>query len=229
MLTISIIAIIVSMLSLAHTIWKNSERTWLRRQQQNSMRILSSRAVVLWQQIWLVLSATANKNPIDTFVFPSMQENAKRLEDALDHAIGIGLLPVLVEDREGSLVLHVAFVQSLASASQLSDKNPMEPWLGTHLLMGMVRLLDVCLRYRTDLLPSSFKDMIRPKVIELKDEAWVYWKKSEHGKREHFNAYCFCIMIEGSYRTVLTRVSILQKPMRLSEQEIEYDEHPQTR
>jgi hypothetical protein len=139
---ISALALAVSSL----TFWRTRPALQLKRDQQAQMAVVASRATVLWDQIQTIIVATSNNHQIDPYLFPSMKANAKRLEDAIDNAIGIALFTMLVGGDSLSLTLFTAFIQSLSHACSTESVEP-EVWTKQHLLMGMVRLLESCRRY----------------------------------------------------------------------------------
>jgi hypothetical protein len=139
---ISAVALVVSSL----TFWRTRPALQLKRDQQAQMAVVASRATVLWDQIQTIIVATSNNHQIDPYLFPSMKANAKRLEDAIDNAIGIALFTMLVGGDSLSLTLFTAFIQSLSHACSTESVEP-EVWTKQHLLMGMVRLLESCRRY----------------------------------------------------------------------------------
>lgn len=165
---VSILSFVVSALSY----YRNTGPAQLRREQIARMRIIAAIAVVLWDQINLILKAQVDKIKVDPYLFPSIQENALRLEEGLNDAVGLGLFPIILEDREHTLTMYAAFIQGLRWIASMPDpeKQPLEEWTKMHFLFGMVRLIDVCLRYKPQLLPKN----VRPNVEGLEEKAWTY-------------------------------------------------------
>jgi hypothetical protein len=139
---ISAVALVVSSLSF----WRTRPALQLKRDQQSQMAVVASRATVLWDQMQTIIAATSNNHQIDSYLFPSVKANARRLEESIDKAIGLGLFTVLVGGNSLSLSLFTAFIQSLSHAFSDESVQP-EVWTKQHLLMGMVRLLESCRRY----------------------------------------------------------------------------------
>jgi hypothetical protein len=110
------------------------------------MAVVASRATVLWDQMETINVVTSNNHQIDSYLFPSMKANARRLEESIDKAIGLGLFTVLVGGDSLSLTLYTAFIQSLSHAFRDESVEP-QVWTKQHLRMGMVRLLESCRRY----------------------------------------------------------------------------------
>ena len=110
------------------------------------MRVLSGRAVILWNQLSTLLGAQARNIPVDPCFFPSFRLSVRHLEQALDDAIGMGLLTVIIGSRKDAMAMHRAFRQSLAAmeAVERPQQTPIHEWTNLHFVMGMVRLLDVC-------------------------------------------------------------------------------------
>jgi hypothetical protein len=139
---ISAVALVVSSL----TFWRTRPALQLKRDQQAQMAVVASRATVLWDQMQTIIAATSNNHLIDSYLFASMKANARRLEESIDKAIGLGLFTVLVGGDSLSLTLFTAFIQSLSHAFRDESVEP-EVWTKRHLLMGMVRLLESCRHY----------------------------------------------------------------------------------
>ena len=159
---ISALALVVSFLSF----WRTRPALQLKRDQQAQMAVVASRATVLWDQMKTIATVTSNNHQIDSYLFPSMKTNARRLEESMDKAIGLGLFTALVGSDSLSLTLFTAFIQSLSHAFSTESDGP-EVWRKQHLLMGMVRLLESCKRYDNNLkchlgvpLPSFLPDDI---------------------------------------------------------------------
>lgn len=138
----SVIALVVSFL----TFWRTRPALQIKRDQQAQMAVVASRATVLWDQMQTIIAATNSNHQVDSYLFPSMRANARRLEESIDKAIGLGLFVVLVGGDSLSLTLFTAFIQSLSNAFSDESAGP-EVWTKQHLLMGMVRLLESCRRY----------------------------------------------------------------------------------
>lgn len=139
---ISALALVVSFLSF----WRTRPALQLKRDQQAQMAVVASRATVLWDQMQTITTATSNNHQIDPYLFPSMKTNARRLEESIDKAIGLGLFTALVGSDSLSLTLFTAFIQGLSHSFSTESVGP-EVWTKQHLLMGMVRLLESCKRY----------------------------------------------------------------------------------
>jgi len=139
---ISAVALVVSSL----TFWRTRPALQLKRDQQAQMAVVASRATVLWDQMQTIIATTSNNHQIDSYLFPSVKANARRLEESIDKAIGLGLFTALVGGDSPSLTLFTAFIQSLSHAFSDKSDEP-EVWTKQHLHMGMVRLLESCRRY----------------------------------------------------------------------------------
>lgn len=129
----AILALVISILSLGLatlSYYRNTAPAQLRRNQLASMRIIAARSIALWDQISTVISAQTGEFTVDPYLFPSIQENAVRLEEALDDAIGLGLLPTILEDKEHAMTMYSAFVQGLMWIARMPDPEakPLEVW-----------------------------------------------------------------------------------------------------
>ena len=116
-ISISGIALLVSFVSAAVTIYRSAPSTLLYHEQMAVMRIVASRTMVLWDQLKTIATAQVSSSTIDLYMLSSYQKNALRLEEASDKAIGIGLLSKLMGNHKHSFILYVAFVQSFESHS----------------------------------------------------------------------------------------------------------------
>ena len=139
------------------------------------MRVVSARAYILFEQVMTVLAAGSGKFSIDDYFFPSMLSNAKRLEEALDAAISVGLLDEIITDKDNALSMYTAFVQALLFASTKTDSEGIqEAFCKDHLTLGLVRLLDVSLRFRENILPAKLRASTAAYVKTRADLAWNY-------------------------------------------------------
>jgi hypothetical protein len=169
------IPVIISMLSILISIlafFRGRTASLLEVEKRKQMRVVSARAIVLWEQMQNVFSAIKMGHELDPYIKASMRKNGIRLEESIDKAISLGLWDVVVTSRENSIVLFAAFTQALEDAS--ASEREYDVWAKTHLLMGMVRLLDVCEKYeksRDGELVSALSSSIRPALI---DESWSY-------------------------------------------------------
>jgi hypothetical protein len=170
---ISAVALVVSSL----TFWRTRPALQLKRDQQAQMTVVASRATVLWDQMQTIIAAKSNDHHIDSYLFPSMRANARRLEESMDKAIGLGLFTVLVGGDSLSLNLFTAFIQSLSHAFSDESVEP-EVWTKQHLLMGMVRLLESCKSYDNNSksrlgvpLPSFSADVIETSRSYIQDSS----------------------------------------------------------
>lgn len=177
-LTVSLIALGVGGLSLlvsVLTFLRNSPNAQLRRDQRAHMRVLSSRAIVLWDQLQTLIASQENKHDVDPYLYGAMRINARRVEDCLDRAIGLGLWSVVVGERKDhAIALHAAFTQSLVDASSKEEAGT-EPWLKLHLLMGMVRLPATCAEHEEGRDGGVLKGALRSRTNpDLLRKAWGY-------------------------------------------------------
>ena len=179
-ISISGIALLVSVVSVAVTIYRSAPSTLLHHEQMAAMRIVASRTMVLWDQLKFISTAHEISRTIDSYILSSFQTNALRLEEALDKAIGIGLLSNLMGNHKHSFILYVAFVQSLNHIATLEepDKQPLEEWMQPNFSMGLVRLVDLQRKFDSSLLPQSVYDsMDEGRMKKLTEEAWTYIEK----------------------------------------------------
>lgn len=176
-MVISGIALLVSVVSVAVTIYRSAPSTLLFQKQMAAMRIVASRTMVLWDQLQTIATAQVTDSAIDSYILSSYQKNALRLEEALDKAIGIGLLSKLMGNHKHSFILYVAFVQSLNHVATLEDpdKRPLEEWTKQHFSMGLVRLIDILRKFDSPLLPQSvYHSLDEERLEKLTEEAWTY-------------------------------------------------------
>lgn len=170
---IAVVSLVVSFL----TFWRNRRSTRLKKEQESQILILASGIVILWEQILVLITANVNKSPLQPYIFDSLRKNASRLEDNLQNAIGLGLWSTIIGKQKASVTLYSAFIQSLIYAST-SQENDTEPWLKLHLHMGMIRALEICVRYRSNLVSEVVKPTIEKVSKDLRRKAWNYlWEK----------------------------------------------------
>jgi hypothetical protein len=100
------------------------------------LAVVASRATVLWDQMQTIITATSINHQIESYFFPSAKANARRLEESIGKAIGIGLFTVLASGDNLSLSLLAAFDQSLSHAFSDESVKP-EVCKNQHLLMGI--------------------------------------------------------------------------------------------
>jgi hypothetical protein len=175
------VALAISFLSFcisALAFYRGSERAQNKRIKAERMCLVSTRSILVWEQIQTVIAAKKGEFSLDSYFFPSYQRNIHRLEDALDGAFAVGLFSDLIGTRENALTLHLAFLQSLTNMEGLNPQNSeLDEWIKQHFLMGMVRLLDQCMGNRSCHFPKDLKANLLPKISGLQEEAWNYIQK----------------------------------------------------
>jgi len=168
----SVVTVVVSVGSAiisALTYFQNGASSQLRHQQIERMRIVAVRAAILWDQVYTILAV----EEIDNYLFPSIQNNASRLEQALDLAVSAGLMREVISDRPNALPLYTAFLQVICYVTTPLPPNELrEACRNDHFSLGLIRLLHQCLSFGHNILPEHFadRDYIRKKV----DMAWTY-------------------------------------------------------
>lgn len=174
----AVLVSVISMLISVLTYYQNNSKSLLRREQIERMRTVAIRAAVLWDQIQTILAA-AGYFPVDDYLFPSVQNNAKRLEEALDLAIGSGLIHEIMSKHPKALVLYTTFLQSLYFiTSKLSSDELQEACLKDHFTLGMVRLLDRCILFSPKVFPDDFQKETAEFIVPRAEMAWGYLDKN---------------------------------------------------
>ena len=179
-ISISGIALLVSVVSVAVTIYRSTPSTLLYHEQMAVMRIVASRTMVLWDQRRTIETAQVSGITINPYMLSSYHKSALRLEEVLDKAIGIGLLSKLMGTHEQSFILFVDFLRSLNHIATLEGpaKKLLEEWLNQHFSMGLVRLVDTLRKFDSSLLPQSVYNSLDERRMEkLTEEAWTYLDK----------------------------------------------------
>jgi hypothetical protein len=139
------------------------------------MRAVAIRAVVLWDQVYTILTAKKHDFAVDDYLLRSIQSNAKRLEESLVSAIGSGLVHEIMSTREKALVLFTTFLQSLNFiTTTLPSDELLEACIKDHFTLGMIRLLDRCILYSPKLFPNDLDKKISEDVVPHADMAWGY-------------------------------------------------------
>lgn len=140
------------------------------------MNIIASQSIVFWEQLQILIDSRVRNCDVDPYIFKSLKENTQRLESSIYKAIGLGLWNVFVpSNKKYSVTLHVAFMQSLINNSSL-ETNSVDDWMADHLLMGVIRLLEMCEHYdgvATEL-RSSLKNNLNKTGKSMRFRAWVY-------------------------------------------------------
>ena len=170
-------ALAVSIAAFVISWYRNLRSTQLRSAQDDAMRAVAARAVLLWDQLIIIVVASVNNTEVHPYMFPSVQKNARRLDDALDQALRVGLIEdISGRGRAHALTLYSAFTQGLVEVAELNspEKQPLDAWHKQHLLMGMVRLLDVCRKYRTPVLSLAIVESALSQLDQTLEEAWTY-------------------------------------------------------
>jgi len=176
---VSFITVIVACMSLFlsfYIYWETMPSQYLEKKRENQMNILTSQALVLWQQIQIVTAANRQSIEPDPYLFVYLKDNCKRVESSIENAIGLGLWDLFVpKDIKHSMALHVEFMQSLTYNSTITT-NITDDWTKEHFLMGMIRLLEFCKKYdKLNVeLKESFNDLIDE---DLRKMAWNYLEK----------------------------------------------------
>ncbi|MEP5339712.1 MAG: hypothetical protein ABJL44_13505 [Algibacter sp.] len=180
-IVISIISTAIASLSFLFAFYvyrKSRHSVKLKENQDQQMQIIASQAILFWEQIQILMNANVNKYDVDPYIYISLKQNAKRLEESIEKAISLGLWNTIVPKRKrNSDGMHVAFIQSLMHQSVSDIDTPID-WLKQHLIMGIVRLFEICENYEG--LNKSLKDELEKRVSkEIRELSWVYIYKNE--------------------------------------------------
>ena len=157
----------------------------MKRSQILHMTKLASKTIIFWEQLQILITANVTNFDVDPYLFKSLKENAKRLEISIEDAIGLGLWEALVpKNKKHSEVLHVAFIQSLVDGGSI-DTDKSEDWLKYHLLMGVIRLIQICEQY--DGVSPELKETLKAKVAsEMRTRSWNYLEELSKGKKASY-------------------------------------------
>ncbi len=170
-------SVLVSAITLAisvGTFWFNRPHAESKRRQTAAINILAARALVFWTQIQRAID-NVNK-PVDPYQNQQLCINAKRLEESLDAAIGIGLMNVILRVRTQPIMLdlYTAFTSSLTNAikevetmgqagstgedtkggrpnankADIDQNNAHLVWLKEFIAFGIILILDQISTYR---------------------------------------------------------------------------------
>ena len=191
-LILIIISLIISGLSFGVsflTFWLNRRSVQFKRDQESQMVVLASRAVILWEQLQNIVTVKVHDVTYDPFIFESLRKNALRFEDSLQKAIGLGLWSNLIGNKPGSTLLYSTFTQELLDSAS-SQENNINDWTGMHLLMGMIRTIEACERYRVPSVSEITKRVYANITENLKEHAWSYLTKEAErtDKRERLKS-----------------------------------------
>ena len=177
---VSAVAVVVSIVSLVYSTYRNLPRTLLRTAQDGAMRSVAARAFILWEQVVTMR---------DISFISSVENNARRLEGALDRAFELGLIKEVVGDREHSLLYYSLTQQELMDVGQRKERT------GDGLLLALIRILDVCKEYRTPVLPASLFQQVdartfgkvnlgteTPSETSFREYAWTFLSHGQSGE-----------------------------------------------
>ena len=170
-LAISFLSFCVSALSFYRgSTWAQNRRT-----KREKMRLVVARSVLVWVQMQNLIVAKIGGYQLDPYFFPSYQRNIHRLEDAIDNAVAVGLFGDLVGSQEHALSLHTAFIQCLAHMETLSPESAeLDDWIKQHFTMGIIRLLDRCIRLHPYTLPTKLRNRLLQRLSGIRDKASSY-------------------------------------------------------
>jgi hypothetical protein len=161
-----------------YVFWINRISRNKKERKNEQMQIITSFTLMFWDQLQTLISAKTHSFSVDDYVYDSLRKNALRLEGSIQNAISIGLWNEFVSDKKpNALAMHNAFIQNLVYNSS-QDINDIDHWLKEHLLMGVIRVIEICENFNN--LDDSLKQSLRKQVPkEMRDIAWVYLQKHE--------------------------------------------------
>ena len=174
---LSALALLVSVGSFGWTWYRTRASTRLHEEQMASMRIVTSRTLVLWEYLktFAALQRNGRLKKDDSAAQSSLaayQKAAQRLEEALDSATGLGLLPVLAGDDDVSLVAYSFFLQDLHWTVTTSDPGELLTGQTGRLTHGVIRLMNACRTYSPTSLPSTMFDSLDRVSEDMWNSAW---------------------------------------------------------
>jgi hypothetical protein len=150
---ISYVALAVSALSLLFTVLtyrRNSAGQQLKLRQNELMRVVSSQAIILWDEYKTIWNAGQAGLADDNFVYSHFQETAKRLESAIDQAIRNGLADELITKSPKALLMHTLFSQALYHVAAIPKNIIFDSLKNKNLIYGIDRILQRCQAYDKD-------------------------------------------------------------------------------
>ena len=162
------------------TYWQNHPTSVLKRDQDAQMRQIAHRAYLINFQYGFILQIldvegnSTEKMKYAESVFKSLRSNAALLTQHIDHGVGLGLIEELQGSHPASTILFSDFRTALLETIGGSEAGNItkEKILDRRVILGLYRLLDQCLKYRTPLLPASIRDQLSPLLDETRKEAW---------------------------------------------------------
>lgn len=189
---------VVSLLSLVLsvvTFWLNRPAAELARRQAAQMNLLAARAIIFSNQLLPLTFALRRNMPPDERSKQQLCINAKRLEEALDAAIGIGLWAVVLRGGSAArgnnnfnyVFYYNKFASSLTDVIHKAETGTMESpyeWCNDDIWCGVARLIDAASQYRH--LDETTKPLIKdwfPQItretgqLDPRERAWAYLER----------------------------------------------------
>jgi hypothetical protein len=163
----------------ALTFYRGSEWAQSQRAKREKMRVVATRGVIVWEQMHIAINAKRSGGALDPYFFPSYQRNVRRLEDAIEGAVSLGLFKDLVGHARRSVALHAAYIQSLSTMETIDPEGAdIDDWIKEHFTMGTIRLLDCCIRHHPYSLPADLRERLRREISRNRDQAYTYIDQS---------------------------------------------------
>lgn len=180
---IPVLALLVSGFALtisALTYYHNLPTAVLKRDQDAQMRQIAHQAYLIHFQYGFILrildaeGAKAAKNEYAESLLNSLRRNAAVLTQHIDQGVGLGLIEELQGKHDASTILFSDFRAALLEVIEGGESSTLtkeEIW-DRRVILGLYRLLDQCLKYRTPLLPASIRNHLSPILDQYRGQAW---------------------------------------------------------
>jgi hypothetical protein len=172
------LSIAISIISLAIAVsafYLSTPKARLKQEQLNCMRVVAGRTAIIFDQISVIATAKKHATAIDDYIFASFHANCGRLEESLDKAIGMGLYATLIGNQDHGLTYFNALSQSLKHITTNNNRQHLEEQMDTmHFVMGIERLMNICLEHRPKLYPTRLHDQLLRQAEPLKDMSRNY-------------------------------------------------------
>lgn len=137
---IAVISCIVSLL----VYWDSCDSTKKNRERYRVMTNISITSLYLFNKTKNIAGVQLSEAVVDDYFYLSMRDQSRELYNLVQDAMRLGLITIFVPiSIKNSLDLHTALCDSLLETSTKKNADPRE-WTKMHLLMGLIRLLDIC-------------------------------------------------------------------------------------
>jgi hypothetical protein len=179
---LAVLSAIISLMSY----FQNGEAAQHRRAQNSAMRAIAARAVLAWDDWQTAAQCELRGEAFPEHKFLSARENIRRLEEAIDLALSLGLFKEVMSTKKHSVTYAAASYAAFKEASAVEDAPSFGGIiLKLHFTFGLLRALHQVASYRRRLVPEGIMKETKATLRRFGNKPWEYLSAADPNQAQH--------------------------------------------